>query len=246
MAEESPDPRERIVEAAFDLLTEGGREAVSTRAVCRAAGVQAPTIYRQFGDMQGLLDAVAERGFIDYVERKTRRTAADDPVEDVRNGWDLHVEFGLANPAVYALMYGNPEPGRESPVARQAGAILEGLLRRVAEAGRLRTSVERATRVVSGAGRGVTLSLISTPAETRDPMVSTIVREAVLSAITTGGSEDMPPIQGQQRAAQHAVGLRETMGEAADVLSPSERGLLEEWLDRLSAAGARSGSRDDP
>ena len=59
--------RERIVEAAAALLAQGGREAVSTRAVSAAAGVQAPTIYRIFGDKQGLLDAVASRGFAEYV-----------------------------------------------------------------------------------------------------------------------------------------------------------------------------------
>ena len=42
------------------LLNDGGREAVSTRAVAAAAGVQPPTIYRQYGDMQGLLSAVAQ------------------------------------------------------------------------------------------------------------------------------------------------------------------------------------------
>ena len=36
--------RGRILDAAASLLTAGGREAVSTRAVSAAAGVQAPTI----------------------------------------------------------------------------------------------------------------------------------------------------------------------------------------------------------
>ncbi|WP_205752419.1 helix-turn-helix domain-containing protein [Cryptosporangium phraense] len=44
------------------LLAEGGSERVSTRAVCEAAGVQPPTIYRLFDSMDGLLDAVAREG----------------------------------------------------------------------------------------------------------------------------------------------------------------------------------------
>ena len=59
--------RARIVAAAAGLLTKGGREAVSTRAVSAAAGVQAPTIYRLFGDKQGLLEAVASHGFTTYL-----------------------------------------------------------------------------------------------------------------------------------------------------------------------------------
>jgi AcrR family transcriptional regulator len=103
------------VQAAARLLAEGGREAVSTRAVAAAAGVQAPTIYRQFGDMRGLLDEVASYGFSTYLRDKTRRERAEDPVEDLRQGWDLHVEFGVANPALYKLMYGDPVPGASPP-----------------------------------------------------------------------------------------------------------------------------------
>src|ERR687894_233566 len=108
------DTRDRIVRAAAELLAEGGREAVSTRAVAAAAGVQAPTIYRQFGDMRGLLDAVASDGFSTYLGRKMTRERAADPIDDLRGGWNLHVEFGLENPALYTLMYGDPRPGAES------------------------------------------------------------------------------------------------------------------------------------
>src|SRR5215211_7870150 len=109
--------RDRIVRAAAGLLAEGGREAVSTRAVAAAAGVQAPTIYRQFGDMRGLLDEVASYGFSTYLRDKTMREREEDPVEDLRRGWDLHVEFGLANPTFYTLMYGDPTSGTESTAA---------------------------------------------------------------------------------------------------------------------------------
>ncbi|MGC5311828.1 helix-turn-helix domain-containing protein [Micromonospora zamorensis] len=41
--------RDRIVEAAGRLLAESGRDAVTTRVVSAAAGVQPPAIYRLFG-----------------------------------------------------------------------------------------------------------------------------------------------------------------------------------------------------
>src|SRR5688572_30149327 len=107
MAERTTDVRERIVCAAAELLTRGGREAVSTRAVSAEAGVQAPAIYRQFGDMQALLHAAAREVLARYVRQKAAREPADDPLEDLRRGWDLHVAFGLANPAAYALLYAN-------------------------------------------------------------------------------------------------------------------------------------------
>ncbi len=59
-----------MVRAAADLLKSGGIDAVSTRAVAAAAGVQPPAIYRQFGDKDGLLDATARFVLGGYHERR--------------------------------------------------------------------------------------------------------------------------------------------------------------------------------
>ncbi|MFC5745251.1 TetR/AcrR family transcriptional regulator [Actinomadura rugatobispora] len=221
--------RERIVRAAAALLEEGGREAVSTRAVSAAAKVQPPAIYRLFGDMQGLLDAVTSHGIAEYLRTKTQREHAADPVEDLRRGWDLHVEFGLAHPALYTLLYGNPRPGVEPPAAREAGEILAGLVHRVAEAGRLRVGVDEAARMIHSAGCGVTLTLIAAGPGHRDPHLSPRSREAVLAAVTTGGAivaEAPSPVP-------HAVALKAAL-PAMEALTPAEKVLLGEWLDRLT------------
>ncbi|UQU64340.1 TetR/AcrR family transcriptional regulator [Couchioplanes caeruleus] len=219
--------RERIVEAAAALLTAGGREAVSTRAVSAAANVQAPTIYRLFGDKQGLLDAVASHGFETYLRSKTALKKTDDPVEDLRRGWDLHVGFGLENPAYYTLIYGEPRAGVESPAAREAAIILENQVRRIAEAGRLRVSEERAAHLIHSAGAGITFELIGLPPERRDPELSRLARESVIAAVTT----EKPA--GTGGTASSAVALRAAL-PGIDVLSPGEKSLLAEWLDRMT------------
>jgi AcrR family transcriptional regulator len=232
---ESSSPRDRILRAAAMLLAEGGREAVSTRAVSAVAGVQPPTIYRQFGDMGGLLDAVAEDGFARYLRDKIARADTEDPVADLRAGWDAHVGFGLANPALYALMYGEPRPGSRPAAAVEARRLLEGLVRRVAAAGRLRVGVGRATRLIQAAGVGVVLTLIAAEEADRDLDVSPLTREAILAAVTT----DTIPINGasagagSRRVAAHAVALKAVLPEAATAFTPAERGLLAEWLGRL-------------
>jgi AcrR family transcriptional regulator len=220
--------RERIVRAAAALLEEGGREAVSTRAVSAAAKVQPPAIYRLFGDMQGLLDAVTSHGIVEYLHAKTHREHAADPVEDLRRGWDLHVEFGLAHPALYTLLYGNPRPGTEPPAAREAAEILSGLVHRVAEAGRLRVGVEEAARMIHSAGCGVTLTLIASGPGRRDPHLSPRTREAVLAAVTTGATGG-----GGSSPVSHAVALKAAL-PGIETLTPAEKGLLGEWLDRLT------------
>jgi AcrR family transcriptional regulator len=71
--------RARIVAAAAGLIAAGGRDAATTRAVAAAARVQAPTIYRLFGDKRGLLDAVAEYEMAAYIAAKARRAPHPDP-----------------------------------------------------------------------------------------------------------------------------------------------------------------------
>ncbi|CNF93934.1 TetR family transcriptional regulator [Mycobacterium tuberculosis] len=222
-------PRERILAATAKLLAEGGREAVSTRAVGTAAGVQAPTIYRLFGDKQGLLDAVAAEGFTTYLSTKSTPEPDTDPVDDLRAGWDEHLQFGLANPALYMLMC-EPRPGSRPPAAAAGIEILSARVHRIAEAGRLRVGEERAVQLVHAAGSGTTIALIAMPEAARDLQLSVMAREAVIAAITTDAPAHSAP--GPVGA---AVALRAVLPRATALTEP-ERGLMREWLDRIANA----------
>ncbi|MDQ2652273.1 MAG: TetR/AcrR family transcriptional regulator [Chloroflexota bacterium] len=233
---ESPRPgpastRERILAAAAALLATGGREAVSTRAVSVAAGVQAPTIYRLFGDKQGLLDAVAEYGVQQYLASKSEAPVSLDPVEELRRGWDQHVAFGLENPALYALIYGAPRPGPPPPAEQAATAMLARKIQRIAECGRLRVSEALAADLVHALASGATLSLIAMPPSAHRQALAEMAREAAIAAITTA-----PPAAPAAGAANLAVALRAALPQTS-ALSGAERRLLQEWLDRIATPG---------
>jgi AcrR family transcriptional regulator len=221
--------RERIIEAAATLLSEGGRDAVSTRAVCAAADVQAPAIYRLFGDMQGLLDATGSFGLTSYLAEKSAIKETDDPVQDLRAGWDLHVGFGLAQPWFYTLIFGEARPGHEPTAAKQAAAVLAHRVKRIAQAGRLRVDEERAAQLIHSTGKGVTLTLISALPESKDLRLSTMARESVLATITNDADTAVASA-GLRNA---AVSLEASIDEAS-VLTAAERTLLAEWLRRIS------------
>ena len=53
--------REQLLDAALDVLTEAGFDAITIEAVARRAGVTRPVVYDAFGDLQGLLLALIER-----------------------------------------------------------------------------------------------------------------------------------------------------------------------------------------
>jgi len=223
-----------IVEAAARLLQEQGPGAVTTRGVAEAASVQAPTIYRLFGDKDGLLDAVAEHVMATYVAAKAAVAAAAseedvDPVEDLRAGWETYLDFGLANPTLFALL-NDPVRRPRSPAAQSGAHVLARRVHRVALTGRLQVSETRAVDLIHAAGTGAVLTLLATPPERRDSGLAADLLAAVLRQIL----RDDPGPPGADHVST-AVALRARASQLA-VLSDTERALLTEWLDRVIEA----------
>lgn len=234
-------PRRRIVEAAVELLESGGPSAVSTRAVAAAAGLQPPAIYRFFGDKEGLLEAVAEHGYAQFLESKRAQLdpAPEDPVEELRRGWDMVVEFGISHPELFAVM--NRATGRGSDLAHRAGLeILRGRVRRLAAGGWLRVDEELAGQIIRATGLGAVATWNSTPPGRRDPALLTVLRESMIAAVTR--AEPTVPAE-ESGLASAARALRAALAEGEDALgdavalSDGERLLLREWLTRLAAGG---------
>jgi AcrR family transcriptional regulator len=219
--------RAQLVEVAAHLLATGGPDAVTTRSVALAAGVQAPTIYRLFGDKNGLLDAVVEHGFASYVGGK-RPDLDADPVESLHAGWELHVGFGLANPALFRLTHTTLRtPGGQAAAATGVG-ILRARVHRVAEAGRLRVTERRAVDLIRAAGTGVVFTLIGQASGERDDTLEDTAWESVCATILTDAST--AAIAGPAAA---AVTLHAAL-PGLTALTPAERTLLGDWLDRIA------------
>lgn len=222
------DLRERILSAAAALIAAGGRDAATTRAVASAAGVQAPTIYRLFGDKRGLLDAVAAHQMSAYVAEKTKRAPHPDPLQELRDGWDMHVAFGLAHPGLFAILSSDVRQGPPSPTMAEGAAVLRRRIRTIASAGRLKVGEDRAVALLQAMGTGTVLTLLGEAPEHRDPGLSIAAREAVMAAIS-----DEPRNEGDHRPAGAAATLRALL-DSVTVLSSGERHLLEELLDRIA------------
>lgn len=228
--DDEPDAnRDRILRAALDIVTVKGPQGLSTRAVCRAANVQAPTIYRIFGDKQGLMDAAAAHGFATYTDRYSGGRPCVDPVNGLRRGWNRHVQFGLDHPALYVMTYGNPRPGPLPPAAAAAAHMLAGRIRRVAQAGRLRLSENHAAQLMRAGANGVTLALLGLPENSGDLTLSRLAREAVIGTIAL----DPSPGTGDPDLVSSAVHLRTELSQTTR-LTRRERDLLEEWIDRIT------------
>jgi AcrR family transcriptional regulator len=229
------DTRTRILEAATKLLAESPSGDVSTRAVCEAAGVAAPALYRLFGDKEGLLSAVVDNAFEKYLAVKRAATPSEDPVRDLRDGWDSHVAFARANPSSYRLMH-SPVVGTPPPAAAEAYRLLTEVLERCAAAGRLKVSTELAGQMIMTANVGVALLTISQPDIYKDQQLSRRVRDAVHAAVLAEPrASEHPGTDDQAEMNRTAAGLAALLRRSpAESLSPGEATLLQEWLARLS------------
>jgi CTP:molybdopterin cytidylyltransferase MocA len=148
----------------------------------------------------------------------------------MRAGWVLHVGFGLANPALFRLMHtAMRTPDGRSAVESGAEVLRQRVLR-VAQAGRLRVSEHRAVELIRAAGTGVVFTLIDQPEDGRDESLADLAWEAVCATILTGTHTAAPagPIAA-------AVTLRAALPDLA-TLTPAERALLGDWLDRVAAS----------
>ncbi|KUJ54195.1 TetR/AcrR family transcriptional regulator [Streptomyces sp. NPDC093228] len=228
------DTKQAIIEAAAELLARSPSGDVSTRGVCDAAGVQQPVLYRLFGDKEGLLAATVDHVWDQYLGAKRVAEKSADPLEDLRAGWDSHTAFALAHPNAYKLMFA-PTLRSAPEAAREAMRILREVLERLAAQGRLRVPADDAARMVMSANTGVALSLITRPALYPDAGPSTLVRDAIHHAILVEGGADTSARDA--RAAAASTLLASLDGLTPAPFTPAESGLLEEWLERIPAAG---------
>ena len=159
-----------IVEVAARLLRRAAARARSPPARSPpAAGVQAPTIYRLFGDKDGLLDAVAEHVFSAYVAGKAPSATHGRPgrrsprrvghAHRLRPGQRGAVR-APRRPRAAAPAHRPPPPAWRSCAVR---------VRRIAAAGRLKVAEERAVELIHAAGTGAVLTLLASPAAAPGP-----------------------------------------------------------------------------
>lgn len=223
-----------MLEAAEKLLDESPTRDIATRAVCDAVGVGAPVLYRLFGDKNGLLKAVVDHGFDRYLATKRQARSSSDPVADLRTGWDTHVAFALAHPAVYRLMY-SPGFAEVPSAAGEALGLLREVLVRCAAAGLLTTDPEQAAQAIMSANIGVSLNLVTQPEVYTDSGLSVRVRDAVHSTLLRDHPATVPT-PGPNATSAAARQLRALLDSTEqDRLTAAETALLLQWLAKLTA-----------
>jgi AcrR family transcriptional regulator len=134
--------RERILAAAAELFATGGVEA-SLEEVAARAGVGVGTVYRRFGDRDGLIDVLFEERIAEVAALAERALGADDAWE----GLELFLRESTArHVADRGLRDAVLSPGRGRERAKRArdriAPLAARLLERAREDGRLRADLD--------------------------------------------------------------------------------------------------------
>jgi AcrR family transcriptional regulator len=132
------DLRAALLRAAEDEIAAHGVEGFALRAVARRAGVSHAAPAHHFGDADGLLTALAADGFRRFVAAQAAREAqaADDPRARLLAIGLGYIDFALARPALFRLIFGSDRPRHgDAELNAASGAAYDYLIASTAAAG---------------------------------------------------------------------------------------------------------------
>ena len=139
--------RDALVEAAVDVVREGGPEALALRELARRVGVSHAAAYRHFADREALVDVVAQRALQTFVERIHERLATiheSDPVTRARRRLVeigvAYVGFALTESGLFRLLftaYPDAPDGKSELAGEDPYAMLNEALDDLVEVGYL-------------------------------------------------------------------------------------------------------------
>ncbi|WP_026928081.1 TetR/AcrR family transcriptional regulator [Granulicoccus phenolivorans] len=140
------DLRQTLLDAAADVIEESGPAAVSLRNLARRVGVSHAAPAHHFGDLAGLMTALATEGYA----RLADAVEAVSPVHDLQEAGVAYVSFALAERARFEVMFRPELLHRDDPALQAAQArAMETLRAAVAEWSRAYGGDEEATRVAA-------------------------------------------------------------------------------------------------
>jgi AcrR family transcriptional regulator len=129
--------RESLLAAAEAELAEKGVEGLSLRGIAKRAGVSHAAPAHHFGDVNGLLTAMAALGFQRFVALLDARQvrAGSDPDARMQAAGLGYIEFALGQPALFQLIFTSQRPDFSDPaLSEAANAAFDQLVRSVGAA----------------------------------------------------------------------------------------------------------------
>ena len=141
---ERVETRQRILDAAREMFVEAGYEATTMRAIAERIEYTPTAIYHHFRSKEALLAELCAIDFRALAAAFRKIGRIEDPVARLRRSGQAYVEFGLAHPEQYQLIFMTRKPAEivnelySSDPSEDAYAYLRQTCADVIATGRLR------------------------------------------------------------------------------------------------------------
>jgi AcrR family transcriptional regulator len=105
------DARKEILDAAWKIADEEGIGAVALSEVARRVGMRAPSLYNYFSSKHAIVDAMFQQAAIEFRTTMSAPLEARSRHDSVRALAFRFLDFALARPARFELLFHRPVPG---------------------------------------------------------------------------------------------------------------------------------------
>jgi AcrR family transcriptional regulator len=113
--------RDELLDAAYEAIVSGGYDGLRMADVGRRTGVSRQTVYNEFGDKWGVLQAAVVRETERFlVEVNAALAAHDDPIDGLRAAVERALSLASDNPLVKAAL-GQPGSDQASQLLTTRG-----------------------------------------------------------------------------------------------------------------------------
>ncbi|MBC7973351.1 MAG: TetR/AcrR family transcriptional regulator [Myxococcales bacterium] len=147
------EKRARILDAARDLFVERGVEKVTLREIAQRIEYSTTAIYVQFRDKAALVNAMVTEDFATFAKGLEATAKIADPVARIHAMHLAYIDFALAMPRHYQLLFLTPpivtpsEPEADTPAGIDGYRVLLGAVEECIRTQRFRAELVDANAV---------------------------------------------------------------------------------------------------
>ena len=159
---EKKELRQKILNAARELLVKKGYEAVTMREIAKRIEYSATALYKHFVDKDALVRELCREDFAAFAQYFVQQVASSgDPRERMARAGLAYLDFAEQYPGHYRLMFmtelppNPPEEGEREDPARNAYVFVRGLIDELLRGGYLRADLTDVDLVAQTVWAGV-------------------------------------------------------------------------------------------
>ena len=182
--------KEKILRATAKIIAQDGIKAASTRTICDAVGITAPTLYYYFEDKSELLKAVTSFAFDQHMNHLNLENTGGDFAAELRRAWDLYIDFAITQTELYRTMVISVAQGQVLESGFKCFCNLARIFEMARHEGLTKYDAIESSQIYLSAAQGLALTMLTLP--NRDPekinILSTNTREVVLGNLMIANS----------------------------------------------------------